>query len=191
MFGVLTQTVAPSVEPVAVDEARDHLRIDTTDDDALLQSYIIAARTHAENITNRQLVRATFTLKFDQFPAFIVCPRPPLSSVTSITYTDTAGDTQTFSSDSYSADTNSDPGRIDLAYGESWPSTRGDHNNIVVTFVAGYGTAATDVPEPIRVAMLMMVGHWYENREAVADVRLNEVPFATESLLWPYRVLEV
>lgn len=136
---------APTIEPVTVEEAKGTARVDITADDGLIYSLIVTARTLAETITGRQMVTATYRQKLDRFPSaaingqlYLELPKPPLQSVSSITYVDTAGDTQTLSSDLYTVDTDSEPGRVILDYGESWPSTRDVAQAVTITFVAGY-----------------------------------------------------
>jgi len=141
--------------------------------------------------TWRALVTQTWDLCLDAWPtdAFIELPYPPVQSVTSITYTDADGIVTTLPTTEYGVDTAADPGRVTLKYGKSWPGvTLGTVNPIVVRFVAGYGAAVT-VPYLLKQAMLFLVGHYYENREAVtfqtgAPVR---VPLAVESILLLYR----
>jgi uncharacterized phiE125 gp8 family phage protein len=115
----------------------------------------------------------------------ILVPRPPLISVSSITYVDGNGTTQTLSAAAYKVDTDSEPGRITPAYGYCWPTTRAEINAIAITYVAGYATRAA-VPASIKQAMLLLIGHWYENREAVGQVG-GTVAMAVESLLWSQR----
>lgn len=82
-------------------------------------------------------------------------------------------------------------GRVHLNYGKSWPSTTlRPANAVCVTFVAGYGDDSTDVPQKFRSAMLLLIGHLYENREAVVTgVVPTKVPIGVEALLWQDRVL--
>ena len=106
-----------------------------------------------------------------------------------IAYYDT-NDTEYFI-DVYFVDTKSEPGRIVLNSGNSWPSTTlRPANGVCITFIAGYGDAATDVPKKIKQAMLLLIGHYYENREAVLSTGMNAVtvPLAVDSLLWQNRV---
>lgn len=92
----------------------------------------------------------------------------------------------------YFVDDKSEPARICLAYGESWPSTTlRDYNGVCVTFIAGYGDEATDVPKPVKQAILLMIGHLFEHREAVTDKTMNVLPMAVESLLWKERIVPV
>ena len=116
-------------------------------------------------------------------------PKAPLQSVSSITYVDTAGATQTLATSEYVVDGATHIGRIYSAYGATWPAVRCQPRAITVRFVCGYGGNPGDIPEPIRQAMLLLVGHWYENRETVnVDNSTSELPFTTQALLSPFRV---
>ncbi|HUU35192.1 MAG TPA: head-tail connector protein [Vicinamibacterales bacterium] len=188
----ITLSVAPTVEPVSVVEAKEHLRVDGGDEDDYIGALITAAREWAETFTRRQFLQATYILHLDSFPGQIVLPRPPLISVTTVEYVDTAGTTREFSSANYDQLKDTLPGRIVLGYGQSWPSTRAHAQAVIVTYKAGYGTAASDVPMPIRHAVKMLAAHWFENREqTIVGISISRVPVAAEALLWPYRVLEV
>ena len=184
---------APATEPVTSSEAKSHLRVDTTADDTLIGTLITAARQHVENHLRRALITQTWELVMDAFPAgdVIRLPRPPLVSVTSIKYTDVAGSESTFSSAAYVVDTDSTKGRVVLKSGESWPSdTLAAANGVRVRYVAGYGSAAA-VPNPIRQAILLLIGTLYENRESVLvaqGVTVAQLPFGVEALLMPYRI---
>jgi len=113
-------------------------------------------------------------------------PYSPIQAVSSITYVDIGGTTQTWSSSLYDVDIYSKPGRIRPKWGETWPSIRSQMNAIAMTYTCGYGATAASVPAPIRQAMLLLIGHWYENREAVVIgnvLGFREIPIAVESLL--------
>jgi uncharacterized phiE125 gp8 family phage protein len=185
----LTLVTAPAVEPISSAEAKLHLRVDISDDDNLITALIQTAREVAEDISRRALITQTWKLILDEFPKGdeIAIPLPPLQSVTSITYKDQDGTASTFSSDDYIVNTDTEPGKVVLAYGASWPSTTlYPTGAITVQFKAGFGDASTDVPEKYRQAMLLLIGHWYENREAIATTGAvpKEVPFGVEALLW-------
>ena len=183
----LTVVTPPTADPVSLAEAKAHCRIYGTEEDGLLAGYIMAARTHAETYLDRALATQTLQFTIDGgWPCDrITLPRPPLQSVTSITYSDTNGATQTLAADQYRVDTTAHQGVIERAYGVTWPAVRDQARTIVVTYVAGY----TQIPEPIRAAVLLLVGHFYENREAViVGQSPSELPMGVESLLFPYRV---
>ena len=187
----LNQTVAPTERPVSRVEAKAHLVLDSIDDDTYVDGLIHAATLWAEGFTRRQLVSATYELKLDRFPrgnAPIQVPRPPLSSVTSIAYVDTAGDSQTWAGANYTTDTASTPGRIEPAYGVDYPDTRDQIAAVTVTFVAGFG-AASAVPYNYKAAIQQLVAGWYATREpVVVGTTASAVPLSAESLLWHDRV---
>jgi len=189
----LVEVTAPSEEPISMEVARLHLRVDHQDDDALILSLIKAARDWAETFTRRALITQTWRLSLEKWPSSdtIEVPLPPLQSVSSIAYKDKDGTQSTFSSSSYIVDTDKTPGEIVLAYGESWPGgSLYPTSPIAITFAAGYGASASSVPASIRQAMLLLIGHLYENRESTVGVgNITVVPMGVEALLWPYRVL--
>jgi uncharacterized phiE125 gp8 family phage protein len=128
-------------------------------------------------------------LKFDRFPAReIIVPLPPLSSVTSVAYTDQNGNAQTWSSALYQKDLTSEPGRIKPIESESFPDTqRSTYNTVVVTFVAGYGDASA-VPERFKHAIKAIVEHWYEYRGRVSERALRDVPLSIDAMLMQDRM---
>jgi len=184
-----TRTVAPAAEPVNLDEAKAHLRVDVTDDDVLISRLIQAAREYVEEATGRALINQTWRLSLDDWPEgdYIELPRPPLSSVTSVVYTDSDATAHTFSTSYYDVDTDSEPGRVVLEYGDDWPSaTLATMNPIVITYIAGYGATSASVPEHLRQAILLLIGHWYENREGMVigqGLVPITVPYAIQSLI--------
>ena len=180
----------PSEEPISVAEAKEHANVGITADDSLIGDYITAARVYCEGIAGRQFVTATWKLVLDRFPpGQIVVPRPPLSSVTSITYTDENGNAQTWSSALYQKDTNSEPGRIAPIETETFPNTQsGTYGTVVVTFVAGYGAAAAVAPR-YRLAIRMLVAQWYNFREPiVTGTTVANVPASVKALLMQGRI---
>ena len=183
---------APAAEPVSTSEAKSHLRVDTTADDTYIGTLITVARQNVESHLRRALISQTWEVVLDDFPAGVIrLPKPPLASVTSIKYTDDEGNESTDSSDNYVGDSDTEPGRVVLKSGESWPSdTLAAANGVRVRYVAGYGSAAA-VPNPIRQAILLLIGTLYENRESVLvaqGVTVAQLPFGVEALLMPYRI---
>lgn len=184
---------APAAEPVSTTEAKSHLRVDHATDDTLIASLVQAAREMAEQQTRRALITQTWDLYLDDWPdgGELRLYLPPLQSVTSIQYTDSSGSVATFGTANYYVDTYREPGAVVLNDGCSWPATTlRETSGIQVRFTCGYGTAGSAVPMPIRQAILMATGHWYENRElaTTAPVTFREAPKAFDWLLWPYRV---
>lgn len=146
----LNRTAEPPVEPVEVREVQASERIDAdlVEDEEVLQGYIVAARMFVEGYTNRALVEQTWTMKLADWPCAdgrrrIDLPKPPLLSVTSIAYVDTAGVTQTLAADQYSVHADAWGAYIVEAYGATWPSVRCQDDAITVVFLAGYAHTGT------------------------------------------------
>jgi len=129
--------VAPTVEPVTRTQAKAHLRVTDTGEDDLIDALIAAARVEVETFTRQALVKQTHLLKLDYFPACIHLPVHPLCAVSSITYIDSAGATQTVDAADYRVDAYSMPARITPAYGKVWPSTQDVTGAVSVNYTAG------------------------------------------------------
>lgn len=161
--------------------------------DTLITAQIVAAREYAEEHCSRALIEQTWELYLDAFPdEEIVLPRPPLLSVTTVLYLDTAGVQQTLAPADYKVDAISEPAEIVAAYGKSWPATRAERNAVVVTYKAGYGTTAAAVPQQIRQAILLLIGEMYERREeAIVGASINQNVLSAKSLLNSYRIIQI
>jgi len=170
-----TLSSAASMEPVTIVEVKDHLRIDRNldEEDTLLEDYITTAREFAEGYTGRKFITQTWKYYLDEFPSenYIEMPYAPLissaSTALTFTYKSCSGATNSMSTSDYLIDTDTTPGRINLAYGASWPgSTLSTTNPITITFLCGYGSNAASTPMSIRTWIMSCVGYMYENREA-------------------------
>lgn len=185
-------TSAPAVEPISTAEAKLFLRVDHTTDDTLIASLIKAARRSCELFQNRVYITQTWKLYLDEFPEKeIRLPFSPVQSVSSVTYVDADGDTQTLSASTYQVDAKGVKPSIYLAPDTlTWPTTQTDKiNAVTVTFVAGYGAAGSDVPEHIRAAIQLVLGDLYQNREnTVIGNITNELPNGAKHLLWQDRL---
>jgi len=182
----LSLSTPPAGEPVTLADAKAQLKLDTSDDDALVTALIIAARARAEWHTGRALLTQSWTLWLDAWPpgGVVDIPLPPLRSVTSVT---------TFARDD--APSLLDPARtiVDLAGNRIalrpttvLPPLLRNINAIAIAFSAGYG-GASDVPQGLKSAILALVAFLYEHRgEAPADL-----PQDVAALLAPYRVLKI
>ena len=170
---------------------------DTTEDD-LLTALITAARQQVEAITQRALITQTWDLFLDEFPdyderkPYIALPFGNLQSVTSVAYTDSDGTVTTMDvTDDYLVNANSEPGRICLPYGASWPSfTAHPVNPIAIRYTAGYGATAASVPAAIRTALKMIAESLYNDRSATHSQVAGNITEnkAVMSLLYPFRL---
>lgn len=167
----------PTSEPVTTDEAKVHLRVVGTDDDAYIAALIAAARQAAEQATGRALMAQTWEASFDRFEYAMTLPRPPIVSVESVKYLDAAGALQTLDPSQYELNDYKEPARIIRPYVVIWPATQQHENAVVIRYVAGYANAAA-VPQEIKSWMLLRIGMLYANRESVVDgMRTAELPF--------------
>lgn len=179
-------TTAALQEPVCVAEVKHLIRIDHNDDDTMIAALITTARQWVEEYCYRAIFTQTRALKRDCFPGcdVITLARAPLASVTSIVYTDAAGDSQTFAAASYQTDITSTPPRIGLKDGYSWPTTKTNtFNAVTITYVAGWTTIEA-IPVAIKEAIKRITKALWEGC-AVEDAADG----GTLAMLANYRVM--
>ncbi|MCI0571347.1 MAG: head-tail connector protein [Myxococcaceae bacterium] len=182
----------PATEPVSLAEAKAHLRLESAEDDAYVTTLILAARQHVEDVCWRRLVTQEWEAVLEAFPCDgeLEMPGGNLQAIVSVTYVDEAGAQQTLAPATYAADTVSVPGRLLLAYGQAWPSTRCQWDAVRVRYTVGW--AAAEVPAPIRQALLLLVAQLYEHRvPEVTGTIVSKVSFAVDSLLSPHRLVRL
>lgn len=191
---------APAMLPVSLVEAKLHLRVDHNVDDALIEGLVRAATEHFDGwtgILGRCLVEQEWSQMFDGFARELPLSLAPVISISSVTVGSEAID-----SGSYSLKVDSG-GNSRVMFDDV--STSGVTS---VVYKAGYATipevpavpgdgeedpgtpaipAKSTVPDPLKVAILLLVGHWYQNREASITAAINELPFAVDALIAPYR----
>ena len=189
----LSLVTGPATEPVTLAEAKAHLRVTIADDDGLIAGYILAARRYAEGYTRRSFCTQTWDYTIDYcwpwvkrdcyLARRITLPLPPLQSVSSITYVDTDGASQTLASDQYVVKIDDTSGIIEPAYQVTWPEVRYQLSAITVRFVSGW----TQVPDEIRTAIMLHTEILHDRNPS--DREMLET--ARDALLDPYRVLRV
>lgn len=179
---------AAESEPITLSEAKNFLRVDHSDDDQLIAALITAARQMCEEYTRRILVTTTVDEYFDQFPKnmwnghsnILYLSRGPVASITSVSYVDEIGSTQTISSSLYVTDLISEPGRIQSTNG--WTTGAGVVNQVIVRYVVGTDLSA--IPKPLIQGMMLVVSDLYDQR----NDRVKQLPTASEYLWNPYRI---
>lgn len=180
-----------TVFPLMLAEAKAQCRVLHTDEDTLIARLVTAATRHVERALSLSLMARTYVLKLDGFSDAIELPRGPVTSVTSLTYSDLDGITQTVSAADYTVDLVSRPQWLVRNSTASWPTTLDGVNVVSVQYVAGFAVLPAEY-EDLKHAIALLVGHWYANREAVtADRQATEVPMAVESLIQPFRMVLV
>lgn len=167
----LKRVTPPEVEPVTLAQAKSSARVDGTAEDSDITAMIIEARKDLEEMTARAFITQGCRLTMDRFPRVPIELRvcPVQADSCEITYIDVAGETQTVDPDTYKLDTDSEPARIHLLPGYAWPVTDGQIGAVTVTFNAGYGDAAGDVPENVKRAIKLLVGDRFRHRDATSN----------------------
>lgn len=182
----LTLVTAPVGLPVTVDNVKAQARITYSDaaQDELLSLYLQTAVNYATRRLARPLMTSTWKYCCDAFPCRgpLELPLAPATSVTHVKYVGDDGLQQVWDADEYVVDVASEPARLCPVFGGAWPVIQPTLNAVEVQFVAGYGNA-TSVPAEIKLAVIMLAAHYWENREATADVKLLSVPFAVDAQL--------
>jgi uncharacterized phiE125 gp8 family phage protein len=187
------RTVAPVAQPLFLEQAKEYAKIEIPHENATLADILTTATERCEDLLGQSLITQTWALTLDSFfqepfydavEGVLKLPRPPLQSVTSITYFDTAGVSQTWSSASYQVDAKSRPGRIALVEGQDWPDTNEQLGAVVITYVAGYG-AAEAVPAQVKQAIRLLFNHWEKERGAyiTSGAVPQEIPHGIHDLL--------
>jgi uncharacterized phiE125 gp8 family phage protein len=185
----LTLTSPPAIEPVALDDAKLHLRLDTDADDALVTRLIAAARTRAEWHTGRAFITQGWTQWLDTWPQTncVEIALPPLQNLTELRFYRADDTAIVLDASLYQVDTAASPARVSLKPTTLPPLNPRRLNTVALAFTAGYGDTAEDVPAPIREAILDLIAHLYEHRgDAPADL-----PLSTLALLEPYRIFKL
>jgi hypothetical protein len=202
---------AATTTPVSIQEAMSHCNISDYGEATYLSGLIAQAVRYAERYTGRRFITTKLRASWDRFPQAypppeppigteaydrvqdwfpfaLRPPEPPMSKLYSLTYTDTAGVTQTLASTASSTkvqlDMDAEPARIVPAYGTVWPATRLVPRAVQLTYDAGYGASGASVPASIKQAILLLVSHLYENREPVTlDGDPKTIPMTVTALL--------
>lgn len=168
-------------------ELREHLRFDDTqDEERLIANILKAAEQYVQRNSGKQFLTATYDLKLASFnyPNHKVClPRPPLQSVTSISYVDTSSTTQTLSSSLYNVQTGNEftAGYVIPDFQQVWPAVRCYDKPVTIRFVCGFGSKA-DVPQKYKQQILLLAAHWFNERAAVGCGQAQVVPLAYQIL---------
>jgi uncharacterized phiE125 gp8 family phage protein len=179
-------TVPPAIEPVSLSEAKAHLRIVHADEDQLLLLLIAAARRQVEARTGLVLIAQGWTQYLDDWPeeGIIALVPGPLSAFNDLVTYGEDDVAATIDPAHYFVEAASRPPRLLLRGSRAWARPGRIGNGIAITFTAGFGAAAEDVPAPLREAVLQLTAHGFEHRGTAAP---PPVPLSVETLIAPYR----
>lgn len=180
---------SPGEQPVTMSGIKQHLRVTVSDDDVLIENLVTAGRQYIEQTTGVALVSGTLLHTRNTLSNEMELPRAPVAAIESVVLVDQDNVETTVNSTVYELDSADTPNKVILSADQSWPSVDLKRSGgVKIQFVAGYGDAA-DVPETLKAANKLLVGHWYENREGVVvGVTTSEVPFSIRALLASYKI---
>ena len=191
-----TLLVAPGEEPVALAELKAQLRLESSAEDALLMRLITAARAHVEMLTRRVLITQTWRIYTDSWPRYharsgassrrLDLPVTPIKRVLSLTHYDSEGNASLVDPTLYRLDASRAPPALIVQPHLRSPG-RAD-NGIEIDVEAGYG-GPSDVPAPLREAILRLAALWFEHRTEDDIANLAPTPPLVDALITPYRVL--
>ena len=187
---MLELVTAPVAAAIALGDAKAYLRITSTAENDIITRVVSAATGYVESALGRSLISTSWRESFERFPVSgmwsIPLQRCPLASVTTIKYYDTDGNQQTWSSDEYHVFTPRETsGSVRLGADYTWPGTETARPYpIEVEYIAGYGDAASAIPEELLQAVYMVAEHWYRYRGAFTGQKVNEdIDLAITALL--------
>jgi uncharacterized phiE125 gp8 family phage protein len=175
----LTRLTAPDTEPLSLDEVKEFCRIDDSDSDLLLDSFIKTAIELVENTTGKRLISQKWRMDLEKFGIEIKIPYPPLASIDSIDYYDTANILQTLSVEEYEVHGIGNIGLVLPTYGYSFPSVYPREKAVQVSFTCGYSNAS-QMPEALKNAIKTLVYYMYDSRGKSVDQTFLNI------LLGPY-----
>lgn len=210
--GRVEVTTAPAAEPVSTATAKEWIRLESgvTADDTLIDGLVTAARVWVERYIQRKLITQTIRQTLDDWPnasqtrdlpregrisdaisgdaAYVELLASPVQSITSVTTYNDSDTATTWSSSNYRLSASGDRARIVPVGSASWPTATRNSDGVEIVYQAGYGDAASDVPEAIVTAVKFLVAHWYENR---GDMEATKAPEMVKMLLASYRIREL
>lgn len=201
----------PATEPVTLEAFKSFARINDTSDDTLIEGLLPAARFHFEETTGRATINQTWRLSLDAIPglteawwdgvregaigslakgaSWLELPKAPLVSVTVFNSYNEADVATPFTG--FYTDVTATPGKLFLNSGSVWPPATRGHGAFVIDYVAGYGTTPEEVPADIRVCIMQIALHWYENRELSTEAMMAKIPMHCERAMQRRKVMRI
>jgi uncharacterized phiE125 gp8 family phage protein len=184
---------APAVEPLTFADMQAQCRIDSDDEESIVESYIQAARVKVEDVTGRKLITQTWDVYYDAFHDPLLLPFGPLGTITSVKYQDGNNVQQTLASTIYEAAERNGRPIVRLKYNQTFPTTIGHADDVVIRVSFGYGTAGSSVPAPLLQVLRWYAGCLFAERTpdtGIQGVGGRESPFSLGNMLLDYTLTE-
>lgn len=184
MSDFLTRIAAPAETPISLAEVKAQIRVDHADEDTYITSLIDAATgfVDAQGVLGRAMVTQGWSQAYQNPPSQVSLHILPAQSLEAVKYYDENNDIQTATLADYELVSEAYCAYVQPVSGKSWPTAYDRPDAVIIEYTAGYGDAS-DVPAAVKHGMLMLVAHWYQNRETVVFGTPNTLPMGFTDLL--------
>jgi uncharacterized phiE125 gp8 family phage protein len=184
-FEALERVTAPAALPISVAEVKAQMRVEHSDDDDLIYRLITTAVafTDVQGALGKAIITQTWRQWTAANPGEVYLLVKPVQSLTAVKYYDTSGVLQTATLADFDLLGTANSKYVKPATGKAWPSTQARPDAIALEYSSGYGATAASIPETIRHGLMMLVAHWYENRESSTTDNLQSVPFGFAEMI--------
>lgn len=181
----LVRVTAPSTSPISLAEAKAQMRVEGTDDDTIIQRLIDAAVAFVDvqGALGFAMITQTWGQWLSPNPGTVQLSLGPVQSVSAVKYYDVDGVLQTATLSDFNVF--GTPNRITVSpkAGNAWPVTQTRDDAIKIEYVIGYGATSASVPQTVRHALMMLVAHWYENRETSSEKQMVDLPYGFAEMI--------
>ncbi|MGJ8526904.1 head-tail connector protein [Maritalea sp.] len=184
----------PAVEPVTLETAKTFLRVSDDVDDQLISTLISAARVHVETLTRRALISQVWRKTLDCWPQnnLVELPLGPFQNLVAVRVFNTNGDPVILPLAQFIGADHSAPAKLLLPKSISGQPMLREDAAIEIDYQVGFGNTSDDVPADLKQSLLTLIGHWYQNREAVVMAGSGAiVPLGFDQLVAPYKVMNI
>lgn len=181
----LVRVTAPATAPISLAEAKTQMRVESSDDDSIIQRLIDAAVAFVDvqGALGKAMITQTWGQWLSPNPSTVYLSLGPVQSVSAIKYYDVDGALQTATLSDFNVF--GTPNRISVSpkSGKAWPVTQTRDDAIKIEYIIGYGSTSASVPETVRHALMMLVAHWYDMRETSTEKQMYDLPFGFTDMI--------
>lgn len=181
----LVRVTAPAASPISLAEAKAQMKVESSDDDTIIQRLIDAAVAFVDvqGALGKAMITQTWGQWLSPNPSTVYLSLGPVQSVSAIKYYDVDGVLQTATLNDFNVF--GTPNRISVSpkSGKAWPVTQTRDDAIKIEYVIGYGSTSSSVPETVRHALMMLVAHWYDMRETSTEKQMYDLPFGFTDMI--------